>query len=94
MGACGGNHTEETGSFESETSQAAALAAACSGCHSDQSSAIASLENYSENMLLEAFTRYKSEAEGTTVMHRLARGYSDADITAVSAYLGREAVSE
>jgi cytochrome c553 len=30
---------------------------------------------------------YKSETSGTTVMHRLARGYTDEDIALIAAYL-------
>jgi len=71
-------------------SQGALLAATCSGCHSDQAGAMASLNTYTEPMLIEAMGRYKSEREGTTVMHRLARGYSDDDILALSAYLGTD----
>lgn len=69
-------------------SQGSLLASTCSGCHSGQSGAIASLDGYSEPTLIEAMYRYKSEVDGTTVMHRLARGYSVEDITAIGAYLG------
>ncbi len=71
-------------------SQGALLAATCSGCHSDQAGAIASLDGYSEPMLIETMLRYKSDVDGTTVMHRLARGYSDEAITAIAAYLGAD----
>lgn len=70
--------------------RAQTLALACSGCHSDQSGAIASLAGYSEDMLTESLSRYKTEADGTTVMHRLARGYSDEDIAAIALYLSGE----
>ena len=36
-----------------------------------------------------ALSDYRNDAEGTTVMHRLMRGYSEADIEAISAYLGK-----
>jgi len=71
-------------------SQGSLLASTCSGCHSDQSGAIAPLDGYSETMLIEAMHRYKSETDGTTVMHRLARGYSDEDITEIGSYLGAD----
>ncbi|MEL7031569.1 MAG: hypothetical protein AAGL97_14265 [Pseudomonadota bacterium] len=68
----------------------ATLALACSGCHSELNGAIASLSAYSETQLQDTLARYKTETDGTTVMHRLARGYSDEDIALVSAYLGHE----
>lgn len=68
----------------------ATLAAACSGCHSDVNGAIVSLSNYTEAQLQDTLARYKTEADGTTVMHRLARGYSEEDIALVSAYLSQD----
>ncbi|MEO1188099.1 MAG: hypothetical protein AAFW60_03425 [Pseudomonadota bacterium] len=68
----------------------ATLAAACSGCHSDVNGAIASLSNYTEAQLQDTLARYKTEVDGTTVMHRLARGYSEEDIALVSAYLSQD----
>jgi len=72
----------------------ALLATACSGCHSDQAGAISSLNDYSENTLRESLNRYKTETDGSTVMHRLARGYSETDIAEVSAYLSKKGASE
>ena len=69
------------------TSSAALMASACSGCHSADTSAIASLQAYDQAGLEHRLMDYKSDESGTTVMHRLARGYSDADIAMVSAYL-------
>jgi len=31
---------------------------------------------------------YKSDQSGTTVMHRIARGYTQTEIETISAYLG------
>ena len=66
----------------------ALLAFACSGCHSAAGSdGIADLDDYSREALETALTAYKSDASGTTVMHRLMRGYEQADIAAISKYL-------
>ena len=97
LAACGGT-SEPSGSatLDSDTAvlgTGATLATACSGCHSDQNGAIASLATYSEAELQDALARYKAETDGTTVMHRLARGYSDEDIALVSAYLGQKAAA-
>ncbi|MAK62061.1 MAG: hypothetical protein CMK09_13900 [Ponticaulis sp.] len=64
------------------------LAASCSGCHTPSAeSAIPSLSDRSSEDLFDAFMLYKTEADGTTVMHRIARGYSEADIAEISDYL-------
>ena len=61
---------------------------ACSGCHSDlPGSAIPSLKNLSENDLVEKLTTYSTDTDGSTVMHRLARGYTESEIISVSAWL-------
>lgn len=64
------------------------LAASCSGCHSRQSTAsIPSLAGRTEEDLKAAFQFYKTDPDGTTVMHRIARGYSDEDIQTIANYL-------
>lgn len=91
LGACnpsaGG---PEKNSAAPDLSRAVALSAACSGCHSNTDGAIVSLSAFSETALRQSLSRYKSEATGTTVMHRLARGYSDEDIALISEYLGQK----
>lgn len=67
----------------------AALSASCSGCHSATGSAIVGLEEISETELFEKLSFYKYDADGTTVMHRLARGYSDDQLKSISSYLAR-----
>jgi len=98
LAACGGSsEPADLAPSDSESatlSDGALLSMACTGCHSDQTGAIASLNDHSESQLVEALSQYKSETEGTTVMHRLARGYSDEDIAKVSAYLGVKQESE
>lgn len=91
--ACGGS-SDSTGAdqdtvpfVKTATERGAVLALACTGCHAQDSGAIVSLNNYSTEQLRDALQQYKLETDGTTVMHRLARGYSDDDIALVSAYL-------
>ncbi|MEM9573391.1 MAG: hypothetical protein AAF996_18145 [Pseudomonadota bacterium] len=72
---------------ERETDRGAVLALACTGCHSEGGGAIVSLSDHDTSQLRAALLQYKSELDGTTVMHRLARGYTEADIDLVSAYL-------
>lgn len=77
-----------------ELSETAALALACTGCHSMAGDAIPSLDGYTAEAILTPLKDYKLETEGTTVMHRLVRGYSDEDLEAVSTYLGKTEASQ
>lgn len=71
--------------------RAATLALACSGCHGSTGGAIASLDGRPADQIRQSLLRYRSDTAGTTVMHRMMRGYSEADINAISAYLAGEA---
>lgn len=94
LAACGTADDPQAQSNTSVTDalsdRGARMAIACSGCHSGEAGAIVSLRTYSEAMLLESLSAYQSDPAGTTVMHRLARGYTDEDIQLVSAYLGQQ----
>jgi len=94
LAACGGSapgsEEEATRTIEASTSRGVSLALACAGCHSAESEAMVSLEGYGGDALTEALMRYRSEADGTSVMHRLARGYSDTDIALLAAQFDRE----
>ena len=90
--ACGGSGANEMSENETKAlsalSSEAVLVLSCSGCHSQTNGAIASLATYSEDAMRETLLRYKAEADGTTVMHRLARGYTDIEIELISKQLG------
>ena len=90
LAACGdaGGTASGADTLPAMTGHAAQLAAACSGCHGGPDAAFASLDTRSADELVELLAAYRSQTAGTTVMHRLARGYTEAEIEAVSAYLG------
>jgi cytochrome c553 len=69
----------------------AALAMSCSGCHNPAGGAISSLEGRPAEDIRTALLYYFQDTDGTTVMHRMMRGYTEAEIDAISAYLGEEA---
>ncbi|MEM9739941.1 MAG: cytochrome C [Pseudomonadota bacterium] len=71
---------------DESVSTTAALAASCSGCHAGPDAAIASFSGRSQSELAALMLEYQ-RGEGTTVMHRLARTYSDEQITAIAGYL-------
>ena len=74
------------------TDRATALAMACSGCHAAQSDAVVSLDAYGADALRDTLRRYQAETDGTTIMHRLARGYSDEDVDLLATYFDSESV--
>lgn len=65
----------------------ASLGVSCSGCHNDEGTAIAPLTGRDRATLAAQLTMYRDQVDGTTVMHRLARGYTDEEIAAISTYL-------
>lgn len=93
LAACGvsgtNGQTEETTVTISTIGPDGMLVLSCSGCHASKDGAIASLTAYDESSLKQALITYKSESAGTTVMHRLARGYSDAEIDLIAAELSQ-----
>ena len=90
LAACG--EPESAGQSEiaitDATDPAALLSLSCSGCHSDQPGAIIPLASHTPATLRDALMQYKSDPDGTTVMHRLARGYTDEEIQLISKRLG------
>ena len=62
------------------------LAAACSGCHAPTNQAIPTLVGLDQNDMRDRMLAYAKDPKGNTVMHRLARGYSEEDIDAIAAH--------
>ena len=90
--ACGAREPETLAAGHDELNdrigEGAQLAAACAGCHSQVSApSFVDLAQYDENTLRARLTDYRLDIDGTSVMHRLARGYTEADIALVSAYI-------
>lgn len=64
--------------------RATTLVAACSGCHASTGTAIPALGTYTRDELYALLMAYKQEEAGTTVMHRIARGYTEPDLATIS----------
>jgi cytochrome subunit of sulfide dehydrogenase len=64
-------------------------AAACSSCHGlpDKGSGLEPLAGYPKDKLLQAMQDFRSGAKRATVMQSLAKGYSDAQVTAIAGFL-------
>lgn len=95
MVACSTAPTLETSTItppSSAVSPAAALAAACSGCHREgvSGTVIATLGSYGVAELDARLRGFKNAESEATAMHRLARGYTDAELAALAGYLGTQ----
>ncbi len=70
--------------------QAALLTASCTGCHAPggSSQGIGSLAGKTAPQIEASLLGYRNDAQGGTAMHRMARGYSEAQIAVIAAALG------
>ena len=78
-----------TGAAETVSSRGAALAQACVTCHGPEGrsqGAIPALTTLSSADLITVLQAFRAETRPATVMHRIAKGLDDADITAVATY--------
>lgn len=85
-------------SSELEPATVAAMAATCQGCHSraptsesvDQPSVrLPRLTGQSADMLSKKLLAYRADTLQGTLMNRLAKGYSEAQLTAIAAFLSQ-----
>jgi|YNPMSStandDraft_1061717.scaffolds.fasta_scaffold09205_2 sulfide dehydrogenase cytochrome subunit len=71
----------------------ALLAGACAGCHGargDGSHGIPAIRGmHSEENFIALMRAFRANERPNTVMARIARGYTDAEITALAAYFAR-----
>lgn len=70
----------------------ALLAAACSGCHAsaDNDTGFPVIHGRPSDEIREAMRAFRSGEREGTVMNRLAKGYSDAEIDSLADYLARQ----
>jgi len=69
-----------------------AIGFTCSGCHGtdgDSQGSAPSLQGEGAETLKKMLMDYKTDKRAGTVMNRIAKGYSDAEIAAVSEYFSR-----
>ena len=75
--------------------QAASLAATCANCHGTngvgvQGSAVTGLANLSVDYIKTNMIWFKTGQRPATVMHQLAKGYTDEQIDIIANYLGKK----
>ncbi|MGZ4959529.1 MAG: c-type cytochrome [Methylomonas sp.] len=68
---------------------AQAIALNCRSCHADAPSEIPPLQNLSSEQIRRMLLDFKYDRKAATLMPRIAKGYSDAELQAVADYLGR-----
>ncbi len=72
----------------------AMLSNACAGCHGTNGGSagpsMPSLSSQSKEAIVDAMKKFKSGARPGTIMGRLAKGYSDAEITAMGDFFSRQ----
>ena len=73
---------------------AAMLSNACAGCHGTNGGSagpsMPSLAGQSKEAIVDAMKKFKSGARPATVMGRLAKGYSDAEIAAMGEFFSKQ----
>jgi cytochrome subunit of sulfide dehydrogenase len=75
---------------------ARALAASCAACHGtdgrpSRGSLVGGLAGRSKEDLVQIMTQYKSGQRPATVMHQIAKGYTDAEIAAMADHFSKQA---
>ena len=70
------------------------LATACAGCHGTNGGSagdtMPSLASQSKNAIVDAMQKFKSGERDSTIMGRLAKGYSDEQIVALGEYFSKQ----
>lgn len=78
---------------QSDALQARSMAASCANCHGTNGAAAAgmvALAGYDKVGLVKAMAEFKSGARPATIMHQLAKGYSEAQIDAIAGYFAAQ----
>jgi sulfide dehydrogenase cytochrome subunit len=69
------------------------LASGCSGCHTNSpriTTAIPRIVGLPEAAIAEALRAYRAEQRPATVMDRIAKGFTDEEITQLAVYFSRQ----
>ncbi|RLJ67484.1 c-type cytochrome [Sulfurisoma sediminicola] len=77
------------GAFANEANYGRNMAAACGSCHGTNGKSVGGMEalaGYPKDKLVKAVQDFRSGAKPATVMHQLAKGYTDAQIEAIATY--------
>jgi cytochrome subunit of sulfide dehydrogenase len=72
------------------------MASACAMCHGTNgktvaNSSVAALAGRSRDEIVQAMAQFKAGTKPATIMHQVARGYSDAEVAALADYFSAQA---
>lgn len=83
-----------TVSAQAEMASGEALAYTCAGCHGTNGAstgpATPSIGGMSEIYIVDSMTAYKNDERPSTIMGRIAKGYNDEEIQAMSAFFAEQ----
>ena len=66
-----------------------ALAQTCTGCHAVGNQVLPALQVFTQAELLERLRDYKADRRQGTLMNRLSKGYTDAELILIARALGQ-----
>ena len=78
---------------QADALQVRSMAAACANCHGTNGAAVSgmvALAGYARADLVKNMADFKSGARPATVMHQLAKGYSDQQIEQLASYFAAQ----
>jgi cytochrome c553 len=78
---------------QTDALQNRSMAAACANCHGTNGNAVSgmvALAGYDRAALVKNMADFKSGARPATIMHQLAKGYSEAQIDAIATYFAAQ----
>ena len=78
---------------QTDTLQVRSMAAACANCHGTNGAALpgmVALAGYARADLVKNMADFKSGARPATIMHQLAKGYSDQQIEQLAGYFAAQ----
>jgi cytochrome subunit of sulfide dehydrogenase len=81
------------GAAQTETAQVRSMAASCANCHGTNGAAapgMVALAGYDRAGLIKAMADFKSGARQATIMHQLAKGYSDQQIEQLAGFFAAQ----
>ena len=80
---------------EAQALQVAGLAATCANCHGTQGrtvgNALPTLAGMDKDAMLQQLRAFRSGARPATIMHQLAKGYSESQLEQIATYFSRQA---
>lgn len=83
-----------SGAVQAEMASGQALAWTCAGCHGTDGvstgPATPTIAGLSETYLIDSMTMYRDDERPSTIMGRIARGYNDEEIAAMSAFFAEK----